>query len=135
MAICWQRLPDHGDSLEALVNEVVWKALQNEPKFKGRARFSTWFYRIVSNACNRYLRSFKRKCVVPLENEGNQVLSGLPARVAVIEILDGLNEDEAKLCQLVAEGYTWAEIGEILGMTRQGAQMKWRRLKEALRDA
>ena len=45
------RYTGHYDCVEDLAQEVFIKVWQNADKFKGKAKFSTWLYRIVVNHC------------------------------------------------------------------------------------
>src|ERR1700690_4007632 len=134
-AICWQRLPDHKSEFDGLVNQIVWKAVKKADKFRAEARFSTWFYRIAVNECNKFLINFKRRCETGLEDEMPSRPEGLDARIDLIDLLNGLEGQEHLLFRLVAEGEDFRTIGERLGVSRNAALVRWTRLKERLRDA
>lgn len=134
-AICCQRLPDHNREFDALVNGIVWRAIKKAEKFKGKAKFSTWFYRIAINQCNTYLRNFKERCETNLEEEMPSTPLGIDARIDLIALLNGLEGEEHLLFRLVVEGEDFRTIGEQLGITRNAALVRWNRLKERLRDA
>lgn len=133
-AICWQRLPDHASELEAMVNGIVWKALDQEKKFNGRSKFSTWFYTIVVNQCNDFLRAKERSKEITLENEPNTP-AAVDARLDIIKIFAKLDANERVLFRLVAEGNKWHEIGKNLGVTKQAAHLRWKQLTEKIRNA
>lgn len=132
-AICWQRLPDHGDSIEGLVNEIVWNALHNEKRFKEKSRFSTWFYRIVVNACNSYLRAIKRKSEVPLE-EDETIFPDLEARLDIAKQVASLRKEEQGLFRLMLAGHTASEIGKIMKISTNAVEHRLARLKEKLKN-
>ena len=134
-AICWQRLPDHKDDFKALVNGIIWRALKRAHKFKGDSKFSTWFYKITTNECNRYLRCYKKRCEIDLAEEMPGKAEAVDARIDLIALLSCLEGDDHVLFRLVAEGEDFATIGERLGLTRNAALVRWTRLKERLRDA
>lgn len=134
-AICWQRLPDHKNEFDALVNGIVWRAIQKADKFKDEAKFSTWFYRIAINQCNTYLRNFKERYETSLEEEMSSTPEGLDARIDLIALLDGLEKEEHLLFRLVAEGEDFQTIGSKLGIKRNAAIVRWSRLRGRLRDA
>jgi RNA polymerase sigma factor (sigma-70 family) len=133
--ICWQRLPDHKDDFGGLVNGIVWRAIKKAEQFRGRARFSTWFYRIVVNECNKYLRNYKERCETSLEEEMPTVATGIDARIDLIALLDRLKREDHILFRLVAEGEDFNTIGERLGINRNAALVRWNRLKRKIRDA
>jgi RNA polymerase sigma factor (sigma-70 family) len=134
-AICWQRLPDHRDDFPALVNGIVWRAVKKADGFKRKAQFSTWFYRIAVNECNKYLRNFKERYETSLEEEMPTTPQGLDARIDLIALLNGLEGEDHILFRLVAEGEDFKTIGERLGLSRNAALVRWTRLKGRLRDA
>jgi RNA polymerase sigma factor (sigma-70 family) len=134
-AICWQRLPDHKDDFDALVNGIVWRAIRKADKFKGSAKFSTWFYTIVVNECNRFLRNYKKRLEVSLEEEVPTETDSTDARIDLLALLDGLEGEEHLLLRMVAEGQEFKDIAEVLGITSVTARVRWLRLKERLRHA
>lgn len=134
-AICWQRLPDHRSEFDPLVNGIVWRAIKKADKFRQEAAFSTWFYKIATNECNRFLRNFKERCETILEEDLPGVPSGIDARIDLMALLDGLEGADHLLFRLVAEGEDFNTIGERLGVSRNAALVRWNRLKGRLRDA
>lgn len=135
MAICWQRLPDHKDDLAALVNGTVWKTIRHLESFQKKSRFSTWFYRIVVNDCNKFLTSHKRRCETNLAEELPAKQDGYDAKIDLTSLLDSLEGDEHTLLRLMAEGFDLKEAAEMLRISHAAAKVRWMRLKEKLRDA
>jgi RNA polymerase sigma-70 factor (ECF subfamily) len=135
MAICWKRLPDHKDDFEALTNGIVWRAIRKADNFKGAAKFSTWFYTIVVNECNRFLRNYKKRLEISLEDETPAEVVASDARIDLISLLDGLESEDHTLLRLVAEGQEFRDIAEVLGITRNAAIVRWSRLRGRLRNA
>lgn len=136
-AICWQRIPDFRarGELEPLVNGIVWRAVRQFDKFEGKSRFSTWFYRIVVNECNRFLRDHKERYEDSLEEEMPSKAENVDAHIDVVAILEGLEGADHLLFRLVAEGYSFKEIGEWVGVSTLTALKRWERLKEKIRNA
>jgi RNA polymerase sigma-70 factor (ECF subfamily) len=132
--ICWQRLPDFKDDFPALINGIVWRTIKQADKFKGKSRFSTWFYRIIINECNRFLRNKKELFETELEEfptKNEQV----DIRIDLISLLNTLEGQDHTLFRLVAEGEDWDTIGATLGLNRNAALVRWNRLKRKIRDA
>src|SRR5579864_3102932 len=127
-AICWQRLPDHKNDFDPLVNGIIWRALKRIDAFRSEARFSTWFCRIVINECNRYLRNFKERCETELIEEMPADAAGLDARIDLIELLNTLQGADHTLFRMVAEGESFNAIGKTLGVSRGTAIVRWHRL-------
>jgi hypothetical protein len=73
---------------------------------------------------NDYYAGFARRIITA---HGRRIaagdLAGLPDLVALAEHLD--TTIHTAVLGLRAHGYSWAEIGTQLGMTRQAAQQRW----------
>jgi RNA polymerase sigma factor (sigma-70 family) len=134
-AICWQRLSDHKDDIEPLVNGIVWRAIQKADQFADKSKFSTWFFRLAINECNMYLRNFMRRCEAPLEEDMPSMPQGVDAKIDLIALLDGLQGEDHLLFRLVAEGQEFKDIAMRLGISSNAAMVRWARLKEKLRNA
>jgi DNA-directed RNA polymerase specialized sigma24 family protein len=65
----WSRLAKPDAELE---HDIATRAIRALPKFKGKSRLSTWFFRIVENEIARELRKRigERKRIVSLEIGG-----------------------------------------------------------------
>jgi RNA polymerase sigma-70 factor (ECF subfamily) len=133
-AICWQRLPDFRNEFGPLVNEIVWRAVKNANAFKGNSRFSTWFYRISVNECNRFLRKHKERLEIGFEEEILAEPSGVDASVALQQIVQGLDDRDFELFKLVAHGESFRTIAESLHIKETAAKVRWSRLKRKLKD-
>ena len=69
-AICRRMTGNDADALDA-TQEALIAIVRGLPRFDGRARFSTWVYRIATNACLDELRRRRRRPLVGLpEHEG-----------------------------------------------------------------
>ena len=69
-AVCRRITGNDADALDA-TQEALLAIVRGLPRFDGRARFSTWAYRIATNACLDELRRRKRRPLVGLpEHDG-----------------------------------------------------------------
>jgi RNA polymerase sigma-70 factor (ECF subfamily) len=69
-AVCRRITGNDADALDA-TQEALIAIVRGLPRFDGRAKFSTWAYRIATNACLDELRRRKRRPLVGLpEHEG-----------------------------------------------------------------
>lgn len=54
------RIVGHNDA-DDLTQEIFLQVFRKIGSFKGKAKFSTWLYRLATNACLMHLRSVKRR--------------------------------------------------------------------------
>lgn len=72
-ALCRRITGNDADALDA-TQEALIAIVRGLPRFDGRAKFSTWAYRIATNACLDELRRRKRRPVVGLpEHDGTTI--------------------------------------------------------------
>lgn len=124
-AVCRRITGNDADALDAMQDALI-AIVRGLPRFDGRAKFSTWAYRIATNACLDELRRRKRRPVVGLpERDGAPVdLADLSTPDPSDSVGDRDEIDEAlaqlapdfraavvlrDLCQL-----DYAEIAEVL---------------------
>lgn len=122
-AVCRRITGNDADALDA-TQEALIAIVRGLPRFDGRARFSTWAYRIATNACLDELRRRRRRPVVGLpdrEGSGEPVdhrpgpADGVADRIDIDAALAELPHDFRAavvlrdLCQL-----DYAEIAEVL---------------------
>jgi RNA polymerase sigma-70 factor (ECF subfamily) len=123
-AVCRRITGNDADALDA-TQEALIAIVRGLPGFDGRARFSTWAYRVATNACLDEVRRRRRRPLVGLpERDGVPVeaVDGAPATAD--RVADRLDVDAAlaelpeefraavvlrDLCQL-----DYAEIAEVL---------------------
>ena len=140
-----------GDPHEAedLAQEAFVRAWLALPRFRGRARFQTWLYRIVVNLCYNRLPRLRRELTVETDEKINHVPDEIFANPGLqVEI----NEQRAFLHQQIEtlpEKYrllitlryqselTYEEIAQVLdvplGTVKTGIFRARTRLREALR--
>lgn len=123
-----------------IVSDAVAQAVLYMDKFRGEAKFSSWFYGIVMNFCNRHIRENLEKREVSLdaviEESGEEILGATretnPLKIDLERVLAGLSEQERQLVELKMDGKTDKEIGKIIGLTKDGVHTRWDRLKKRL---
>jgi RNA polymerase sigma-70 factor (ECF subfamily) len=127
-AVCRRLAGNEPDALDA-TQEALLAIVRGLPRFDGRAAFSTWAYRVATNACLDELRRRKRRPTpgLPEQGEGHRAASmpattsrgieGLPDRMAIDAALARLPEEFRAavvlrdLCDL-----DYAEIADALGI-------------------
>lgn len=124
-AVCRRIAGNDTDALDATQDAMI-AVVRGLPRFDGRSKFSTWVYRIATNACLDELRRRRRRPVVGLpEHDGVEMdLPRTDVTSVADRVTDGLVVDEAlaslpeefraavvlrDMCQL-----DYAEIAELL---------------------
>ncbi|MGN8896209.1 RNA polymerase sigma factor [Flavonifractor sp. HCP28S3_F3] len=120
---------------EDVAQEVFVSLIQSDPAFTDETHLRAWLIRATANRCKSWGRSPWRKHTVPLElsrdaapppSEGPNVLeavAALPAKYRWPVYLHYI------------EGYTAAEIGQLLGCPRNTVLSRLSRARDKLKDA
>ena len=131
---------------EDLAQEVFVKAYFGLARFESRAKFSTWIRRIKVNHCLNHL-SRKSASMVSLEEPGvgtseglrveadaERAVHALDQRRKIGATLDALSEAlRVPLMLRDADGLSYQEIGEHLGIGLSAAKMRIKRAREEFR--
>lgn len=125
---------------EDLFQEVtlhIWMAFST---FDGRAKISTWIYRIALNVCLRYKNKLDNR-------NGNTILLDaiefqVPAAIpdlsvqekfnALYDCIGSLNEIDQSIAILVLDELPYKEIADITGLTENHIAVKMKRMKKTL---
>ncbi|HUI10628.1 MAG TPA: sigma-70 family RNA polymerase sigma factor [Bacteroidota bacterium] len=109
-----------GDRLEAeeVVQDAFLRAFRALDGFRGDSRFSTWFYRILYNACMTRLRVSPRPPMEELPADGDRLpgLSdepGLDERLETEEMRDILLEEMGRLPAAYSTALTLLYVQEL----------------------
>lgn len=130
-AIVWQTLRQRRPDI---VNYAIWKALRHAGSFRGEAKFSTWFTKIVRNLCRDEVRKPKGLVEEVSLEEVEELAEPEVGMVRLIRLdLSKLTREERRYVELKEWGYTEKEIGEVFGITEGGASERWMRIKRKLR--
>lgn len=124
--MCRRLAGNDADALDA-TQEALLAIVRGLPRFDGRATFSTWAYRVATNACLDELRRRRRR-PVPLDEEQRgldqrpdqhtaSVDGSVAARVTVDEALQAI-APEFRACVVLRDlcELDYAEIGEVLDL-------------------
>lgn len=140
--------PDNAADLsqDAFLN--AWRGLG---KFDARSSFSTWLYRLTSNACIDFLRREKRRTALSMtveDEEGerqaefpderyapHRALEKEEARSALERALAALSPEHRQVLLLrEAEGLSYARIAQILEVEEGTVKSRLARARLSLRD-
>jgi RNA polymerase sigma-70 factor, ECF subfamily len=133
------RLTRNESDADDVVQEAFMKVYRNLDSFDARATFSTWLYRIATNAALDLLRRRKRDDADPIEDElpAPATSDSLTFRDALDRGMRTLSGNERTAFVLRHfEGRSINEIGEVLGThdnaTKNTIFRAVRKLREAL---
>lgn len=125
-----------------LTSHVFLKALINIKKyeFKG-VPFSAWLFRIAFNEINMYFRKNKAFRVVSLEQncihqivQEADIVDNTEAQQKMMTALKQLDNYDIQLIELrFFEKHSFAEVGNIIGITENNAKVKVYRILEKLK--
>lgn len=136
------------DAAEEVTQEAFLRAWRGIGAFKGRARFSTWLYRIGINEAKRRLRRERTRWLARSLDEGGGLDPTDPrdepdARVAQGELRVALAvavrtlsvKYRAPLILCDIEGLSTAEAAAILGLSDAALKSRLHRARMAVREA
>lgn len=120
----------HADA-EDVTQEALLKLLYKAPPFADAGHERRWLLRVTANLCRDQLRGFWRKRAVALE--GDYPIRD-PETFGVAEAIVALPEKYKAVLHLhYYEGYSVAEIGEILKLSQSAVKMRLSRGRELLK--
>ena len=141
-ALAFRLLCNNADA-EDITQDTFIKVWQNIDRYKSQYKFSTWIYKIASNACCDKLRSERNIKKIPLEDydtvsqtnpEENlhnkelkkiilKLTNGLPAKQKLVFTLSDIEDLEVNEIQLIT-GLTAAKIKSNLYVARKYIKSK-----------
>jgi RNA polymerase sigma factor (sigma-70 family) len=147
----FRQIPNEADAIE-LTQEAFVRAYFNIEKFRPSAKFVTWLYHIARNLCRDYVRSQTYRYssqtistdVSVEENQGQRPLysnqRGPDQQTqdreklrAVEKAINELPQDLKNPLILTAlEGRSYAETGQLLGISPKAVEMKVYRARKLL---
>jgi RNA polymerase sigma-70 factor (ECF subfamily) len=94
-AVCRRITGDDADALDA-TQEALIAIVRGLPRFDGRSRFSTWIFRVATNACLDELRRRNRRPLPGLPDDGTERMSPAAAGPSLDEqVTDRILVDQA----------------------------------------
>jgi RNA polymerase sigma-70 factor (ECF subfamily) len=141
------RYANNREDAEELAQSAFLKAYNNLGTFRGDAKFSTWFYTIVSSLCLSHLRK-KKQQIASLDDEhvfaradnfdsgsrANQVEARSKAQMVRLA-LDMLSPPDAQVLNLFYQGeQSLEEIGRIMEIDANTAKVRLHRARQKLKQ-
>ncbi len=115
----------------------LWKAF---PSFKEQSKFSTWMYRVAFNTAVTNIRKSKRHPIhEAISEKQHQIIEkedipNLDKDInRLYKAIGKLNDIEKGVILLYLEEKSYAEIGEILGLTEKNISVRIVRIKSKLK--
>ncbi len=132
------------EDAEEILQEVFIRAYNYLYKYNSSLSFSSWIYRIAVNTFKTEYKKKKKNDFVDLHGEMPEDLCSIdhcPETVyemkehyrEIIGLVNSL-KGEQKMAFLLknVQGFSYKEVGEILGISAQAAKMRVQRAREAL---
>ncbi|MBT5807793.1 RNA polymerase sigma factor [Candidatus Uhrbacteria bacterium] len=134
------RVGQNRDVCEDLVSEIFMKALKNFEKFDPKISKSAWIYRIAHNHLSNHYRDTKTNADIEdvkfslVGERGEETALDVEEQGQLIEALDELPPEDRRIVTMkYIEGYSYKEIGEILGRTSDALKVASYRAVKKLR--
>lgn len=136
--VCNLYMDKHSDR-EDLFQEITLQAWKAYGNFRGDAKFSTWLYRVALNTAITFFRKEKKKPetystdILPEQQDetDNETEEQVKAMYAAI---GDLSKIDKAIIMLYLEDYSYAEIGEMMGITANHVAVKMSRIKTKLKE-
>lgn len=149
-SLCY-RMTGNSEDAADLTQEAFLNAWRGLGSFGGQAAFSTWLYRLASNACIDFLRREKRRMALSMtqeeDEEGRQTdlpderwapereLERKELQTAVKEGLSTLSPEHRQVLLLrETEGLSYQEIAQCLSLEEGTVKSRIARARLALKE-
>lgn len=120
---------------EDLRQEIYYQAWRSYPKFQGRAKFSTWLYRLALNVAMTHMtkdRKERDKRDALGETLSQNYDGNAGERELLISHIKQLNAADKLIIMLHLDGYPNEEVAELAGISKSHLAVKIHRIKEKL---
>ena len=127
---------DSKEDREDLFQEIVFQLWKSAPTFEGRAKFSTWMYRIaLSTAIANYRKKKPNILYTPiLPNPKEEQQETDEQRERLFDALTKLKDADKALITLYLEDLSYQEIALITGITETNVGVKLNRIKNKIQQ-
>jgi len=134
---CFSFLKDSKQA-EEFANDILTKAYQKIPSFKGNSSFSSWLYSITYNYCIDYLR-IKKKLHYPNWNDSNEIPEIIDESEADFEVASYENlvtvmelihpEEKVLLLMKYQDNLSIKHIAKTLRISEDAVKMRLKRAR------
>ena len=128
----------HNPYKEDYYQEILIRLWKAYPKFRNESAFSTWLYRVALNSAIDIIR---KQSLQPRHTELSKSEYNVPAsesdadsyqRDKLYQAINHLSDIEKAIILLHLEEHSYAEIGEIIGISEGNAGVRISRIKHQL---
>jgi RNA polymerase sigma-70 factor, ECF subfamily len=128
---------------EDLVQEMLLQLWRSAASFEGKAKPSTWIYRVALNTSFAWNRSQQRRrkhrCLTAADNvpDRSEDPASRANEAAVQQLRDAIRQlpvIDSSLAILHLEGLSYQEIADVLGITANNVGVKLSRIKKKLEE-
>lgn len=130
IALNWFRNPA---DVEDVAQTVMLRLWQSEAEFEGEEHLRHWLARVTVNYCKDLSRSFWKRRVVPLESHKEPTFTDPAKQTLFHEIMELPSRYRVPLYFYYYEGYSIAEVGELLQLKESTVKTRLARAREKLR--
>jgi RNA polymerase sigma factor (sigma-70 family) len=139
--ICYSYCADP-ESRKDLQQEILLQLWKSIDKFDGRAKISTWIYKVALNTAIFYYRKNDKHKTGRVSIDATAISLSDLAPDAVLEeklavlhgFIERLNELDKALILLYLDDNRHKDIGEILGLSETNVATKISRIKKSLKE-
>ncbi len=131
---------NNSEDKKDLMQEITLQLWKSFPNFKEKSKFSTWMYRIALNTAITNIRMSKRNPLLVTLSDKQETLvekedvPNLDEEInKLYKAIAKLNEIQKGIILLYLEKKTYAEIGEITGLSEKNISVKIVRIKSKLK--
>lgn len=117
-----------------LVQEILLQAWRAYPRFEGRSKFSTWFYKVALNCALSHKKHNQKRNLIDSEDTFDVSHSAQPVKDYEIlyYVIKRLNPVDRMIMTLHLEGYKNMEVAEMLGLSQNHLNVRIHRLKQRI---
>ncbi len=138
LKVCYMYANDD-NHLKDLYQEVLANLWQGIDSYGGTAKMSSWIYRIAINTCVSYFRRYDRHSSLfsPIEDVpefGAEDSTKTGDLRKMYKLIYSLGKLDKAIILLWLDEYSYDEIAEITGLSRNNVAVRLRRIKLKLID-
>lgn len=127
---------DFKEDREDLFQEIVFQLWKSVPTYEGKAKFSSWMYRIALSTAIAVFRKKKPdiRYVPALPDDQETQIQPDEQREQFFAALKKLNDADKALITLYLEDLSYVEIAEIIGITESNVGVRLNRIKTKIQQ-